>query len=65
VIGGGNAKRLEVLPPRSRQGDNANAFRGGFWLWATGSVIPADLPPRRARSARQTRTTGMLSHMTS
>jgi polyphosphate glucokinase len=65
VIGGGNVKRLEALPPGSRSGDNANAFRGGFRLWAKGSVIPADLPPRPARSARRTRTTGMPSHMTS
>jgi polyphosphate glucokinase len=65
VIGGGNVKRLEALPPGSRSGDNANAFRGGFRLWAKGSVVPADLPPRPARSARRTRTTGMPSHMTS
>jgi hypothetical protein len=65
VIGGGNVKRLEALPPRTRQGDNANAFRGGFRLWAKGSVIPADLPPGRAHSARRTRTTGTLSPMTS
>ena len=65
VIGGGNVNKLEALPPRSRQGDNANAFRGGFRLWAKGNVVPADLPPRRARSVRQTRTTGKLSQMTS
>jgi polyphosphate glucokinase len=33
VIGGGNVKNLETLPPRCRAGDNANAFRGGFRLW--------------------------------
>ena len=33
VIGGGNAKRLKGLPPKSRFGDNANAFLGGFRLW--------------------------------
>ena len=33
VIGGGNAKRLKGLPPKSRLGDNANAFLGGFRLW--------------------------------
>jgi len=33
VIGGGNAAKLEKLPPRTRLGDNANAFRGGFRLW--------------------------------
>src|SRR3989442_1479007 len=33
VIGGGNAKKLDVLPPRSRLGTNLNAFAGGFRLW--------------------------------
>jgi polyphosphate glucokinase len=33
VIGGGNAAKLEKLPPRTRLGDNANAFLGGFRLW--------------------------------
>jgi polyphosphate glucokinase len=33
VIGGGNSKRLKGLPPKSRLGDNANAFLGGFRLW--------------------------------
>jgi polyphosphate glucokinase len=33
VLGGGNAKRLEKLPPRARLGNNANAFKGGFRLW--------------------------------
>jgi polyphosphate glucokinase len=62
VIGGGNVKRLEALPPRSRQGDNANAFRGGFRLWAKGSVIPADLPPRRAHSAPDPNDRHVVTH---
>jgi polyphosphate glucokinase len=33
VIGGGNVKKLERLPPHTRSGDNANAFLGGFRLW--------------------------------
>jgi len=33
VIGGGNAKKLNELPPGCRLGDNANAFIGGFELW--------------------------------
>jgi polyphosphate glucokinase len=33
VLGGGNIKRLKDLPPGTRAGDNANAFRGGFRLW--------------------------------
>jgi polyphosphate glucokinase len=34
VLGGGNAKRLRELPPNCRAGDNANAFKGGFRMWA-------------------------------
>jgi hypothetical protein len=33
VLGGGNARLLKKLPPGSRLGDNANAFRGGLRLW--------------------------------
>ena len=33
VLGGGNVKKLEKLPPGCRAGDNANAFIGGFRLW--------------------------------
>lgn len=33
VIGGGQADRLKKLPPRSRLGNNASAFLGGFRLW--------------------------------
>jgi polyphosphate glucokinase len=36
VIGGGNAKELEELPPKWRLGDNYNAFTGGFRLWEEG-----------------------------
>ncbi len=35
VLGGGNAKLLDQLPPGTRPGDNANAFVGGFRLWET------------------------------
>jgi polyphosphate glucokinase len=34
VLGGGNVKKLEELPPKCRAGDNGNAFVGGFRLWA-------------------------------
>lgn len=37
VLGGGNAKKLATLPKGARLGDNANAFKGGFRLWATSS----------------------------
>jgi polyphosphate glucokinase len=33
VLGGGNAKQLERLPPGARLGDNHHAFVGGFRLW--------------------------------
>jgi polyphosphate glucokinase len=33
VLGGGNAKKLDVLPDGCRLGANANAFIGGFRLW--------------------------------
>ncbi len=33
VIGGGNARKLRKLPAGCREGDNANAFTGGFRIW--------------------------------
>ena len=33
VLGGGNAKKLNKLPPRTVLGSNTNAFRGGFRMW--------------------------------
>lgn len=33
VLGGGNAKRIQKLPPHTRRGANANAFKGGFRMW--------------------------------
>jgi polyphosphate glucokinase len=33
VLGGGNARLLKKLPPDTRLGNNADAFRGGFRLW--------------------------------
>jgi len=40
VIGGGNVKNLKALPLGCRPGDNANAFLGGFRLWAEDAVAP-------------------------
>jgi len=45
VLGGGNAKKVKVLPPDTRLGRNENAFVGGFRLWQT------DSPGRRVRTA--------------
>jgi predicted NBD/HSP70 family sugar kinase len=36
VLGGGNSKKLKKLPPKTRFGDNRNAFIGGFRLWGQG-----------------------------
>jgi polyphosphate glucokinase len=33
VLGGGNAKKLDALPPNTRLGANDNAFVGAFRLW--------------------------------
>jgi len=41
VLGGGNVHKLKKLPPGCRPGDNANAFKGGFRLWKSGSRLRA------------------------
>jgi polyphosphate glucokinase len=33
VLGGGNVKKLDAIPPGCRPGDNDNAFVGGARLW--------------------------------
>ncbi len=33
VLGGGNVRKLDDLPPGCRLGDNDNAFVGGYRLW--------------------------------
>jgi predicted NBD/HSP70 family sugar kinase len=33
VLGGGNAKKIKTLPPKTRLGANGNAFIGGYRLW--------------------------------
>src|SRR6476646_412830 len=43
VLGGGNVRHLDELPPNTRRGSNANAFRGGFRLWD-------DVAPRKKRA---------------
>ena len=53
VIGGGNVKKLNALPRRCRAGENANAFCGGFRLWAGTDVLPSNLPPGRARAKQK------------
>jgi polyphosphate glucokinase len=34
ILGGGNAKKIKTLPPKTRLGANGNAFIGGYRLWA-------------------------------
>jgi polyphosphate glucokinase len=34
VLGGGNVKKLDALPPDCRPGNNSHAFQGGVRLWA-------------------------------
>jgi polyphosphate glucokinase len=50
VIGGGNVKKLDPLPQHCRAGENDNAFRGGFRLWAEGGSFA----PVETRSKRRT-----------
>jgi polyphosphate glucokinase len=38
VLGGGNVKKLDELPPACRMGDNSNAFLGGLRLWGEATV---------------------------
>jgi polyphosphate glucokinase len=33
VLGGGNVKKMDELPPHCRMGDNSHAFVGGLRLW--------------------------------
>ena len=53
VIGGGNAKKLKSMPPGCREGDNANAFAGGFRMWE-GATPPIALrkPAKAPRTGR-------------
>jgi polyphosphate glucokinase len=46
VLGGGNVKRLKELPPHCREGNNDNAFLGGFRLWEQSEpkAAPATAP---------------------
>jgi len=39
VLGGGNVRLLDKLPPGCRRGDNANAFKGGFRLWEKNAIL--------------------------
>jgi polyphosphate glucokinase len=54
AVGGGNARKLEELPPGARLVDNACAFRGGFRLWDMGNGrSPSVRPKARLSKARK------------
>src|SRR5262249_13277922 len=55
VLGGGNVKKLKVLPPGCRAGENANAFLGGFRLWQESSDRKARFSPGPVHDHRPTR----------
>ena len=40
VLGGGNAAKLDHLPPNARLGSNNNAFIGGFRIWQADARLP-------------------------
>jgi polyphosphate glucokinase len=50
VLGGGNVKKLKTLPKGCREGDNANAFVGGFRMWEKAGK-------RRASASAKSRST--------
>jgi polyphosphate glucokinase len=56
VLGGGNAKKLDQLPPDTRLGSNVNAFVGGERLWQ--EKIRTHTPPESA-DAQQLGKTGV------
>jgi polyphosphate glucokinase len=47
VLGGGNARYVDPLPPGCRRGDNRHALSGGFRLWET-SVATTHKPGSEA-----------------
>ncbi len=53
VLGGGNAKKLQSLPPGCRAGDNANAFLGGFRLWEDAQSRPSAVHRKDRRRSRR------------
>src|SRR5918996_3641661 len=60
VLGGGNVKKLKVLPKGCREGDNANAFVGGFRLWEKADHHRSSIPtttrspsPRKSKRSKK------------
>jgi polyphosphate glucokinase len=55
VLGGGNVKKLDKLPPACVEGSNANAFLGGFRMWDGPADREATPDPAVHKAARTTR----------
>ena len=53
VLGGGNVNKLKELPKGCRDGDNANAFLGGFRLWEKADKRRASIPAKTRSAAKQ------------
>jgi hypothetical protein len=56
VLGGGNVKQLDKLPPKCREGDNVNAFIGGIRLWEDAgrrAIVPSSAKPARKKPAKK------------
>jgi polyphosphate glucokinase len=53
VLGGGNVKHLEELPPGCRPGDNANAFLGGFRAWEAETDATGKAPRKSQKPAHK------------
>jgi polyphosphate glucokinase len=53
VLGGGNVKKLKVLPKGCREGDNANALLGGFRLWQKADKRRTSIPAKAGSASRQ------------
>jgi polyphosphate glucokinase len=51
VLGGGNVKKLKEMPPGCREGDNANAFLGGYRLWDDTAASNSSTTPPPAEKA--------------
>jgi polyphosphate glucokinase len=49
VLGGGNLKYINTVPPKTRLGANGNAFIGGYRLWSKEHVKGSTLISRRKR----------------
>ena len=53
VLGGGNVKKLDTLPPHARLGDNANAFAGAVRLWDEAIAGAGERGPTRPQAKRR------------